>query len=400
MRIGIVSSWFERGAAYVSRQFMEILQQTDEVFIYARGGEKYAKGDPKWDLDNVYWGKRTGFVTYFASYIVKGDFIRWLKTNKIEIVIFNEQHYFSPMLWCKQLGVRTVAYVDYYTENTIPFFDVYDCLICNTKRHHFAFRNHKNAQYVKWGTNIDLYKPSPERHDKLTFFHSAGLGAYRKGTDLLLEAFYNSPYRHKAKLVVHTQTSLTKKNPQLEDIIKPMLEEGSLEIIEGTVSAPGLYYKGDVYVYPSRLDGLGLSLMEAISSGMACIITDNAPMNEFVEDSFGSLIDVDYYFCRSDAYYWPISVVSINKLSEVISDYILGKYDVGSMKVKAREYAIDQLDFKKNFSVLHDILEQTQSGKTDKVLASKIQAYDRVIINRIMYWLFLIYQPIKKLIRR
>lgn len=46
MRIGIITTWFERGAAYVSRQFMELLQQTDEVFIYARGGEKYAMGDP------------------------------------------------------------------------------------------------------------------------------------------------------------------------------------------------------------------------------------------------------------------------------------------------------------------------------------------------------------------
>ena len=58
MRIGIVTTWFERGAAYVSRQFMELLQKTDEVFVYARGGEKYALGNPKWDLPNVHWGKK------------------------------------------------------------------------------------------------------------------------------------------------------------------------------------------------------------------------------------------------------------------------------------------------------------------------------------------------------
>lgn len=54
MKIGIVTTWFERGAAYVSRQFMDILKSTDEVFIYARGGEAYAQGNPTWDLPNVH----------------------------------------------------------------------------------------------------------------------------------------------------------------------------------------------------------------------------------------------------------------------------------------------------------------------------------------------------------
>lgn len=58
MNIGIVTTWFERGAAYVSRQFEQVLEKDGHnVFILARGGEKYAKGDPKWDLDNVHWGK-------------------------------------------------------------------------------------------------------------------------------------------------------------------------------------------------------------------------------------------------------------------------------------------------------------------------------------------------------
>ena len=58
MNIGIVTVWFERGAAYVSRQFEEILAEKHRVFIYARGGEMYAKGDPNWDHANVTWGKR------------------------------------------------------------------------------------------------------------------------------------------------------------------------------------------------------------------------------------------------------------------------------------------------------------------------------------------------------
>ena len=57
MRIGIVTTWFERGAAYVSRQYRKQLERQHEVFIYARGGERQAIQDPKWDDKNVTWGK-------------------------------------------------------------------------------------------------------------------------------------------------------------------------------------------------------------------------------------------------------------------------------------------------------------------------------------------------------
>ena len=58
MNIGIVTTWFERGAAYVSRQFKDALSAQNNVFIYARGGESYAKGDPDWDDANVFWSKK------------------------------------------------------------------------------------------------------------------------------------------------------------------------------------------------------------------------------------------------------------------------------------------------------------------------------------------------------
>ena len=400
MTIGIVTSWFERGAAYVSRQFMDVLKDTDEVCIYVRGGEKYAKGNPKWDLPNVYWGKRSKFVEYYASYIDKKDFIKWLKQKKIDAVLFNEQHYFTPVIWCKELGIKTVAYIDYYREDTIPLFNVYDCLICNTKRHHFAFRNHPNAQYLKWGTNIDTYKPIEEVHDKITFFHSAGMGPVRKGTDILIRAFKNCKKHRDALLLIHTQVSLSSVFPDLSETIEELKKEGSLEIIEKTISAPGLYHKGDVYVYPSRLDGIGLTLMEAISSGLPCITANNGPMNEFIETSFGSLIDVEYFYSRSDGYYWPIGVTSEKNLTETMDNYIENQDDLPKMKKLAREYAVRELDFQKNCKKLHDIIESSEYSFVDKRLKSRIQSFDQVAIKRIMYVFYRLYQPIKKWQRR
>ena len=52
--IGIVTTWFERGAAYVSRAYRDALDSAFEVQIYARGGERCAPGDPRWDGPEVW----------------------------------------------------------------------------------------------------------------------------------------------------------------------------------------------------------------------------------------------------------------------------------------------------------------------------------------------------------
>lgn len=378
MNIGIVTTWFERGAAYVSKQFMDVLLKTDKVFIYARGGEKYAIGDPKWDLENVHWGKKClgkqGILG--STYIDRKDFERWIKRNNIEAVLFNEQHWFQPVLWCKELGVKSLAYIDYYNEKTIPLFDVYDALICNTKRHAFAFRSHPHVNYIKWGTDVNLYQPKDSKKEKLTFFHSAGMAPIRKGTDILLQSFYNAKERQKALLLIHTQVDLQSFFPELKEIVKEMQDEGSLEIVTKTITAPGLYYRGDVYVYPSRLDGIGLTLMEAVSSGMAVVTTDNPPMNEFVESEFGQLCKVDYQYSRADGYYWPMCVPSIESLTTIIEDYIEGRCDLSKMKLAAREYALKELDFKTNCLSLHTIFANTIIEDIPSKLVDDINSYD------------------------
>ena len=61
-KIGIVTTWFERGAAYVSKQFKETLEKEYEVFIYARGGEDIAMNNPDWDHRNITFGKRYSYT--------------------------------------------------------------------------------------------------------------------------------------------------------------------------------------------------------------------------------------------------------------------------------------------------------------------------------------------------
>ncbi|MFT4302033.1 MAG: glycosyltransferase family 4 protein [Desulfovibrio sp.] len=345
MRVGIVTTWFERGAAYVSRQYRDLLRKNgSEVFIYARGGERYAQNDPNWDTPEVTWGKR-GMVRTVTG-IDRGDFVAWIRHNGIEIVIFNEQWWLPPVYWAMEYGCRTVAYIDYYTEDTVAHFSIYDGLICNTQRHYGVFKNHPHCLYIPWGTDLELFRPqsfTAKGHDGPIFFHSAGMSPYRKGTDLVLQAF--SGLSGKAHLILHLQEGAFNSIADVASLAEQLVAQGRLTLIDKEVPAPGLYHMGDVYVYPSRLEGIGLTQAEALACGLPLIVPDNPPMNEFITPESGVAVSVDKLWARSDGYYWPQCLVSSDALVEAMQTFVDGYASLPEKKAAARAFAERHLNW-------------------------------------------------------
>jgi len=376
MNIGIVTTWFERGAAYVSKQFEEVLEKDHTVYIYARG-EEYAIGNPNWDKRNVTWGKKID--SPFAGKVIdKKDFKKWISSNDIELILFNEQHWFQPLLWCKEWKIKTVAYIDYYTERTVDLFQAYDMLICNTKRHFSVFSWHKGAIYLPWGTNVDLFKPIINedelvKKEFVTFFHSCGWNIERKGTRMLLEAF--EEVKNAKKLIIHSQHEITEKS--VIQLIKKLENEGRLEIITKTVPAPGLFHLGDVYLYPTILEGIGLTIAEALSSGLATVVPDNGPMNEFVKDKVnGRLIDIEKCYARNDGYYWPKCIPKRSHLVKIIDELAQSKDIVIEMKKSARKNSISGLSFERNLKSLNSLITSVELMPLKNEVIDKIKAFD------------------------
>jgi len=162
MNVGIVTTWFERGAAYVSRAYMESLSARHNVFIYARSGNFYAKGDPIWDKDYVTWGKKV--PGRILTYIDWKDFKKWAVTNRLDAIIFNEQQSWEVIFrTIEELNVTIGTYVDYYKKESVPLFRAYDFLICNTKRHHSVFKDHPNAFYIRGARTSTFSNPRRDR---------------------------------------------------------------------------------------------------------------------------------------------------------------------------------------------------------------------------------------------
>ncbi|MCC8194943.1 MAG: glycosyltransferase family 4 protein [Deltaproteobacteria bacterium] len=384
MRIGIVTTWFERGAAYVSRQYKELLCRCGhEVFIYARGGERYAIGDPIWDRPEVTWGKEPDAIAVNA--VNKQDFLNWISDARLEAVIFNEQRWLPPVLWAREAGCRTIAYVDYYTEETVPLFDVYDGLLCNTKRHYSVFSWHTGCFYLPWGTDTTLFRPqpgvSPTRRGPV-FFHSAGLNPARKGTDFVIKAF--SRLSGESSLVLHLQEGASFKIPETYSLVEDLAAQGRLQLVVKDVPAPGLYHLGDIYVYPSHLEGIGLTQAEALACGLPLIVPDNPPMNEFISPESGIAVPVAKFWSRADGYYWPQCQVNLDALVEAMQSFVDDFSSLEERKQAARAYAEKHLDWFANASSLDGWLETLLVKELPEEVRHKI-CQEEVSSERIAY---------------
>lgn len=367
MNLGIVTVWDERGAGYVSKIYKDYLSSYFKVFIYNRG---YSKNKLTQDK-NIYNAQKVSSSKPMS--IHKKELKRWIDKNKIETILFNEQQSWEPIIWCKEWKVKTVAYIDYYTELTISLHDAYDLLICNTKRHFDAFKNHHNVKFYKWGTDLRIFKSNDEDFTIPTFFHSCGYSPTRKGTDKILKIF--SEIKSDFKLIIHTQVDLNKINEDYKILIDGVKSNNKIQIVEKTIKAPGLYHFADYYLYPTRLEGIGLTLFEAIASGLIPIIPDAPPMNEFVTDEISYKIKIDKFYSRNDGYYWPQVEVDDVDFKKIILEIIENHKKKISKKIIS-QFAKEKLDFTKNFIGLeNDIKDLTFKVLSDST-KNKIKSFE------------------------
>ncbi|MDO5689927.1 MAG: glycosyltransferase family 4 protein [Tissierellia bacterium] len=380
--IGIVTTWFERGASYVSKNFKELLEGNgSNVFIYARGGDHDVSNSEYWNEDNVTIGKRWG-----GTFISLSHIINWIESNRINILFFNEQ---TDMLIVAQIKrklpkLKIGTYVDYYTMDTIPHFKIYDFIITNTLRHYQVFKALEQVYYIPWGTDVNVYKPRviERSNNEVIFFHSAGMSD-RKGTQILLDSFIKYKIYLSAKLVIHAQKKINK----ITSYSKEELEMIGIEVIEKTVSAPGLYHRGDVYVYPTKLDGLGLTIYEALSCGLPVIATDVAPMTDIIkpEENIGKLVRVESTYCRSDGYYWPMTDCSVEDLAIKMQFYIDNIQDLDYYKSCARNYAVQNLNWNDRKQVISSIFFESRALDFDHITYNNIRLYSRRIRFKQLY---------------
>lgn len=353
LKIGFVSIWFERGQAYVTKTLRDVIAQEHETFVFARTGGVY--GRPMLQTDGI-WAVPN--LTIFNDYSIPHEVIgKWIDDNAIDAVIFNEEYDWSLVDFCKKKGTKVITYLDYYKDDWKPYMYLYDTVLCSTKRTFNLVKDFCNAYYVGWGIDTELFKPLNNDEEKYTFFHNAGwLGInYRKMTPAVILAF-DAISRHNpdVTLFIHAQAEPEKLPPQIVNIVH---NNTRITYHVETVPAPGLYHKGSILVFPSKLEGLGLPLLEGMACGLPAIATDAPPMNEFVQDDYnGLLVKVAQRLTRQDNIAFPEEIVDMNDLVFKMDYLIKNPELVYKMQNNARNSVNNYNTFsKKVYEVINNV---------------------------------------------
>ena len=335
MRIGFLSIWFERGQTIVTKTLRDCLSAEHETFIFARMGVVYGKA--KQDQEDI------NNITYYPTYQVKQeDFSAWIIKNKLDVVVFNEEYDWGLVLAARNCKVKTITYLDFYTDKWKNYMYLFDLVLCSTHRTYNMVKDICNTKFIGWGVDTDLFKPQ-DSGEKFTFFHNAGwLGInYRKMTPLAIAAFDElSKVDDSVSLLVHAQAERDLLPKEINEIIDL---NPKIKYLVKTIPAPGLYHQGEILLFTSKLEGLGLPLPEGLSCGLPAIVCNAAPMNEFVKDGYnGVCIPVYRFEDRNDGVAFPEAIMNPDKLIEAMAKH----REIVELSYNARQSILD------NFSLV------------------------------------------------
>lgn len=303
MRIGIVTKWYSSGQAVVSRQLRSALDALGhETFVLARQG-KGPRTQERRAGDEVWAGP--GITEVADSDVPLEAYERWVDAGGIEVVLTDNLYQFGEMAALRRRGVRTVGrfvWEHFSPEHAAPAREAFDVVYSLHRGEQERYRSLGiDSPYVTWGCHPELLAyarnggPDDETDDPNATDPNAPIWFYLPGSFLgrrkplaeILEAFSRTTDPRLRLLIkgqVARRTGMLDEAARGDPRIEVMLEDQPTEEHLRAVA------RCDVCISPTRWEGLGLPLFEALAFGQPAITNDNPPMNEVVRDGVNGLL--------------------------------------------------------------------------------------------------------------
>jgi glycosyltransferase involved in cell wall biosynthesis len=276
--VGFCSIWHMRGITFHTKQIADALEgDFIKTHIFAR-----------WESEKF---QNTGVVRHPRVFNAGDDpsadeIVRWVRENEIDCVVFMEVH---PNDWkrakaLKDAGITIVCYenMDILRICDIQNYDIFDVFLFNAFFTREFFLKHfptKRSIMVPWASDVPCTNPLLDG-DKVDFVHIAGWGGLnnRKNTDLTIKAF--DAARVSAKLHIYTQASIEKYGTEITHICRA---NKNISVVTGTLDNISQAYRNkDVLLWPSKREGVGLPVIEALASGLTVVISDGYMMKQWI----------------------------------------------------------------------------------------------------------------------
>jgi len=245
-----------------------------------------------------------------------------------------------------------MRWVTRYTLRRSAFFTS-DANVSRDKAVEFGMNAEKTVIFP-WGTDIEHFVPKKEERGKraassnpksITLFCSRTWEAIY-GVDVLVKAFVKV-----ANLNPEVNLILLGGGSQGAKIRQILMNGGVMERVHfgGHVpqaDLPRWYHMADIYISPSHVDGSSVTLMEALASGLPCLVSDIAGNKEWIEDGVNG---------------WLFRDGDVDDLAEKILFAIKNRKSFKKIGEAARKTAEEKADWRKNFGKLLETYERISS---------------------------------------
>jgi L-malate glycosyltransferase len=207
-----------------------------------------------------------------------------------------------------------------------------------------------------WGTDIEHFVPKSDRRRKTMdgTMRSTVNGQQSKGITLFCsrtwEAIYGVDVLAKAFVKVASVNPdvnllLLGGGSQGGHIRQILMKGGVMERVHfggqvGHKDLPRWYHMADIYISPSHVDGSSVTLMEALASGLPCLVSDIPGNREWVEEGVNG---------------WLFRDGDVDDLAEKILNAIKNRKSFKKIGEAARKTAEEKADWKKNFGKLLEV---------------------------------------------
>ena len=185
----------------------------------------------------------------------------------VDTIVFVETPFYEGMLnKAKERGKRAVCVPnqEWLPRKLRSWCSQVDLFLCPTQHCFDIVEDHLPAVLFPWPFETSRYQfQQRERCERFLFLNGRGGVHGRKGIQTV----------SKAKKVWKEMPVITYS--QRRDKYE------NLELLPPKEDNRDLYQEGDVLLLPHRVDGLGLEMLEAMSTGMPVISTNGLPWNEF-----------------------------------------------------------------------------------------------------------------------
>ena len=291
MRVGLVSKWFASGQAVVTRQIRSALDGLGhETFVLAKPGKgpranQERVADPVWDQPGVTQGSNAD--------IPAEEYLAWATENALDAVLCDQNDQFEEIAGLRTAGVRTIGrfvWESFAPEDAEPARDAYDVIYSFTRAEQERYRTLGiESPLLTWGCHpelIEVAEGTERDGEQVRFVVPGSFMGKRKPFPEIVEAFTRAKGDH-LRLLIRGQVD--RKAGKLEKaaggdprVVIELEDRPTDEHLRQFASC-------DVCLSPSRWEGLGLPLYEAVAFGMPSITNDSPPMNEVVIDGLNGI---------------------------------------------------------------------------------------------------------------